>query len=65
MGMAKTNIEVLISEVYSRRSVRREGGINFRLKDVTNKLREAAAAACCVTSGIFKWLACCIQKIDH
>lgn len=37
-GMAKGRKEVLISDVYSRLSVWREGDVNFRHKDVTKKL---------------------------
>jgi hypothetical protein len=36
-GMAKGRREVLLSNVYSRRSVWREGDVNFRRKDVTKK----------------------------
>jgi len=37
-AMTKGRKEVLISDVYSRRSVWREGDDNFRRKDVTKKL---------------------------
>jgi hypothetical protein len=43
-GMAKGRTEVLISGVYSRRSVWRGGDVNFRSKDVTEKLEEVVAA---------------------
>jgi hypothetical protein len=36
--------KVLISDVYARRSVSREGDVNFRLKDVTKMLLEVVAA---------------------
>jgi hypothetical protein len=50
-GMTKGNTEVLISDVYTGRSVWREDDVNFRRKDVTNKLWEEVAMACGMTSG--------------
>jgi hypothetical protein len=50
-GMAQATKKVLISEVYLSHSVWREDDVNFRRKDITNKLWEEAAAACGMTSG--------------
>jgi hypothetical protein len=49
--MAKSSKEVLISEVQSSHSLWREDDVNFRRKDVTNKLWDEVAAACGMTNG--------------
>ena len=38
--------EVLISEVFSRRSLWKDDDVNFRGKDVTNKQSEKVASMC-------------------
>ena len=59
VGMAKARREILISEVYSRRSPWRED-VSWRRANVANKLWEEVAAACSMTNGISKF---CIPKI--
>jgi hypothetical protein len=64
-GMAKGKKEVLLSNVYSRRSVWREGDVNFRRKDVTKKLCEIVAAYG-MTSGKHVQMTCMLySEVDH
>jgi hypothetical protein len=62
VGMAKATKVQLISDVYSSRSVWKEGYVYLRLKNITNKLWEKTAEAWGMKSGIINWAACSIQK---